>query len=105
MGTQVAEISPFVCQLCVLSLTIDLIQLRWRRFRPRRWWWTNGALRRLKIGPAKLPRPFPLQNGEAESPNPGVKKLCPVGPNSGLSEFRINRSRWIDANHSRHCDL
>merc|ERR1712137_1433094 len=44
------------------------------RFLLLRWWWTNGARRRLRIGLARLPRPLLPPNGEAESPNRGIKR-------------------------------
>merc|ERR1712002_833347 len=44
------------------------------RFQLLPWLSTNGALRRLKIGPARLPRALPRLNGEAASLKPGAER-------------------------------
>merc|ERR1712226_1486965 len=49
------------------------------RFLLLRWWWTNGARRRLRIGLARLLRPLLPPNGEVVSPNLGIRRK-PIYP-------------------------
>merc|ERR1712002_831889 len=57
----------------------------WPRFPRPQWSLTSGALRRLRTGPAKPPKPSPRPNGEAESPRPGAERL------SKLADFEFQR--------------
>ena len=58
-----------------LSLPLSPSYSRSRlRFQLLLWWWMNGALRRLRIGLARLLRALPPPNGAAASPRPGAEQ-------------------------------
>ena len=76
--------SPFGHSLFLLLISISILTtvaisslspFRLRlRFLLLRWLSTSGAHRRLRTGPARLPRPHPLPSGVAASPRPGAKE-------------------------------